>query len=95
MVSNYFSSECVSITTSESTTASDKKGGAMEWIKTKLKALSQLPGKVADKAMASLPGIIGPIISWILNRAKGVIGCLSQNLWALITGVGSLDKHIS
>ena len=66
--------------TSQSTTTSDKKGGAREWIKNKLKALSQLPGKLADKALASLPGIIGSIISWILNRAKEVIGWLSQNL---------------
>ena len=76
--------------TSESTTTSDKKGGAREWIKNKLKALSQLLGKLADKALSSLPGIIGSILSWILNRAKEVIGWLSQNLWALITGVGVL-----
>ena len=80
--------------TSQSTTTSDKqpkvKGGAREWIKNKLKALSQLSGKLADKALASLPGIIGSILSWILNRAKVVIGWLSQNLWALITGVGVL-----
>ena len=41
--------------------------------KNKLKALSQLLGKLADKALASLPGIIGSIISWILNRAKEVV----------------------
>ena len=76
--------------TLESTTTSDKKGGAREWIKNKLKALLQLLGKLADKALASLPGIIGSIISWILNRAKEVVGWLSQNLWALITGVGVL-----
>ena len=77
----------VSTTTSKSTSTSDKKGGAREWIKNKLKALSQLLGKLADKASASLQGIIGSILSWILNRAKMVIGWLSQNLWALITGV--------
>ena len=76
--------------TPQSTTTSDKKGGAREWIKNKLKALSQLLGKLADKALASLPGIIGSILSWILNRAKEVVGLLSQNLWALITGVGVL-----
>ena len=79
---------------SQSTTTSDKqpkvKGEVREWIKNKLKALSQLLGKLAEKALASLPGIIGSIISWILNRAKEVIGWLSQNLWALITGVGVL-----
>ena len=76
--------------TSGGASGGDKKGGAREWIKNKLKALSQLLGKLADKALASLPGIIGSIISWILNRSKEVVGCLSQNLWALITGVGVL-----
>ena len=80
--------------TSQCTSTSDKppkvKGGAREWIKNKLKALSQLLGKLAEKALASLPGIISSIISWILNRAKEVIGWLSQNVWALITGVGVL-----
>ena len=60
--------------TSGGTSDGNKKGGAREWIKNKLKALSQLLGKLADKALASLPGIIGPIISWILNRAKEVVG---------------------
>ena len=45
-----------SVPTSQSTTTSYKKGGAREWIKNKLKALSQLLGKLADKALASLPG---------------------------------------
>ena len=76
--------------TSQSTTKSDKKGRAREWIKNKLKALSSLLGKLAAKAGAALPGIIGSIISWILNRAKEVVGWLSNNLWALITGVGVL-----
>ena len=75
---------------SQSTTTSDKKGGAREWIKNKLKALLQLLVKLADKVLASLPGIIGSIISWILNRVKEVVGWLSQNLWELITGVGVL-----
>ena len=76
--------------TSQSTTTSDKKGGAKEWIKNKLKALSYLLGKLANTLSASLPGIIGSILSWILNRAKEVVGWLSQNLRALITGVGVL-----
>ena len=49
--------------TPQSTTTSNKKGGAREWIKNKLKALSQLLGKLADKALASLPEIIGSILS--------------------------------
>ena len=82
----------VSTTTSGSSPADggDKKDGAREFIKNKLKALSQLLGKLAAKARATLPGIIGSIISWILNRAKEVVGWLSNNSWALITGVGVL-----
>ena len=76
--------------TPQSTTTSDKKVGAREWIKNKLKALSSLLGKLASKAGASLPGIIGSIVAWLLNRAKEVVGWLSNNLWALITGVGVL-----
>ena len=76
--------------TSGGTSGGDKKSIAREWIKDKLKALSQLLGKLADKVLASLPGIIGSILSWILNRAKEVVGWLSNNLWALITGVGVL-----
>ena len=58
--------------------------------KKQIEAPSQLLGKSADKALAALPGIIGSILSWILNKAKEVIGWLSQNLWALITGIGVL-----
>ena len=77
-------------TSGSSSGGSRKGGGAREWIKNKLKALSQLLGKIADKVLAPLPGIIGTMHSWILNRAKEVIEWLSQNLWALITGVGVL-----
>ena len=72
------------------TSGGDKKGGAREWIKNKLKALSSLLGKLAAKAGAALPGIIGSIVAWLLNCAKEVVGWLSNNLWALITGVGVL-----
>ena len=75
---------------SSSNSGGDKKGGAREWIKDKLKALSSLLGKLAAKAGAALPGIIGSIVAWLLNRAKEVVGWLSNNLWALITGVGVL-----
>ena len=66
----------------------NKDSGAKEWIKNKLKALASLLGKLASKAASELPRIIGSIVSWILNRAKEAVGWLSQNLWALIVGVG-------
>ena len=52
----------------------DEKG-LKEWIRNKLKALASL--------LEALPCIIGGIISWILIRAKDVVGWVSQNygLW--------------
>ena len=80
--------------TSESTTTSDKKGGAREWIKNKLKALSELLGKLADKALASLPRIIGSIILWILNRAKGSGWLAVSELLGTNHRCWSIDLHI-
>ena len=57
----------------------DEKG-LKEWIRSKLKALASLLGKLGIKAAEALPGIIGAIISWIVNRAKDVVGWVSQNL---------------
>ena len=76
------------------TTSGNTSGGAREWVKSKLKALSQLLDKLADNTLAALQGSIGLILSWILNRVKEVVGWLSQNLWALITSVGVLITHI-
>ena len=57
----------------------DEKG-VKEWLSNKLKALASLPGRLGMKAAEALPGIIGAIISWILNKAKEVVGWVSQNL---------------
>ena len=67
----------------------DEKG-LKEWVRNKLKALASLLGRLGIKAAEALPGIIGGIISWILNRAKDVVGWVSQNLWALVVGIGGL-----
>ena len=67
----------------------DEKG-LKEWIKNKLKVLASLLGKLGIKTAEALPGITGSIISWILNRAKDVVGWVSQNLWALVVGIGGL-----
>ena len=56
----------------------------------KLKALASLLGRLGVKAAEVLPGIIGAIISWILNRVKEVVGWVSQNLWALVVGIRGL-----
>ena len=67
----------------------DEKG-LKEWVRSKLKALASLLGRLGMKAAEDLPGIIGGIISWILNRAKDIVGWVSQNLWALVVGIGGL-----
>ena len=66
------------------------EAGLKEWVRNKLKALASLLGKLGMKAAEALPGIIGGIINWILNRAKHVVGWVSQNLWALVVGIGGL-----
>ena len=67
----------------------DEKG-LKGWIRNKLKALASLSGRLGMKAAEGLPGIIEGIISWILNRVKDVVGWVSQNLWALVVGIGGL-----
>ena len=68
----------------------EDEAGLKEWIRNKLKALASLLGRLGIKAAKALPGIIGGIISWILNRAKDVVGWVSQNLWALVVEIGGL-----
>ena len=51
----------------------DEKG-VKEWLRNKLKALASLLGRLGVKAAEALPGIIGAIISWVLNRAAEVVG---------------------
>ena len=64
--------------------------GLKEWIRNKLKALASLLGRLGIKAAEALPGIIGGIMSWILNRVKDVVVWVSQNLWALVVHIGGL-----
>ena len=61
-----------------------------EWIRKKLKDLVSLIGRLGVKAAEVLPGIIGAITSWILNRAADIVGLVSQNLWDLVVGIGGL-----
>ena len=67
----------------------DEKG-LKEWLRNKLKALASLQGKLGVKVAEALPGITGAIISWVLNKAADVSGFLSQNVWALVVGIGLL-----
>ena len=65
----------------------EKPENVKEWLRNKLKALTLLLGRSGTKAAEALPGIIGAIISWILNKAKEVVGWILQNLWALVKGI--------
>ena len=67
----------------------DEKG-VKEWLRNKLKALALFLGRLGVKTAEARPGIIGVIISWILNRAADVVGWVLQNLWVFVVGVGGL-----
>ena len=64
--------------------------GLKEWIWNKLKALPSLLGRLGAKVAEALPGIIGAILSLILNKASDAVGWVLQNLWALVIGIGQL-----
>ena len=56
----------------------------------KFKALASLLGRLRVKSAEALPGIIGAILSWVLNKASDIAGWVSQNLWTLVVGIGGL-----
>ena len=66
------------------------KKSAKEWLRNKLKSLAMLLERLGTKVAEVLPAILRAITSWILNRAKEVVGWVLQNLWALVIGVRGL-----
>ena len=66
------------------------KGGAKEWIKKQPQSLGRILAKLAGKAAAALPGIIGSIVSWLLSLLGKTAVLLSSNLWAFLLAVGGL-----
>ncbi len=66
------------------------KGGVREWIKKNLQSLGRVLAKLAGKAAAALPGIIGSIVSWLLTLLGKTAGWLAENLWAVVVAVGGL-----
>ena len=67
----------------------DEKG-VKEWLRNKLKALASLLKRLDVKVAEALPGIIGAIISWVLNRVADVVGWVSQNVLALAVDIRGL-----
>jgi hypothetical protein len=72
------------------TPAPSDKGGLKEWVKKHLRALGSALAKLAGKAAAALPGIIGSIVSWLLGLRARTAGWLADNLWAMVLAVGGL-----
>ena len=70
--------------------APPSKGGLREWVKKYLHALGRVLAKLAAKAGAALPGIIGSVVGWLLNLLSKTAGWLASNLWALMLAVGSI-----
>ena len=66
------------------------KGGAKEWLKKHLQSLGRILAKLAGKAAAALPGIIGSIVSWLLSFLGKTAVWLAGNLWAVLLAVGGL-----
>ena len=66
------------------------KGGAREWIKKHLQSLGRILAKLAGKAAAALPGIIGSIVSWLLSLLGKTAVWLAGNLWVVLLAVGGL-----
>ena len=66
------------------------KGGLREWAKKTLQALGRVLAKLAGKAAAALPGIIGSIVSWLLSTMGEAAGWLAEHMWALAVAVGGL-----
>ena len=58
--------------------------GVKDWIKKQLTNLGKLLAKLAGKAAAALPGILGAIVSWLLSATGKVVNWLANNLWALL-----------
>ena len=66
------------------------KGGLREWAKKKLQDLGRLLARLAGKAAAALPGIIGSVVSWLLNTLGKTATWLAGNLWAMLLAIAGL-----
>ena len=66
------------------------KPGLKEWVKKHLQALGRALAKLAGKAAAALPGIIGSIVSWLLGLLGKAASWLAENTFTLVLAVGGL-----
>ena len=56
----------------------------------KLRALARALGRLASKAAAVIPGIIGSIIAGILNFLKKPVVAASEHVWLFLTSIATL-----
>ena len=75
-----------------SSTPPKKTNKLKEWFKNKLKALSRLLGRIAGKAAAALPGIIGLIIAGVLNSLKKVVTAAAGHVWIFLSSLATLNR---
>ena len=64
-----------------------------KWVKNKLEALARLLGRLAGKAAAALPGIIGSIIAGVLNFLKTVVNAAAGHVWLFLTSIATLISY--
>ena len=64
-----------------------------EWVKGKLKALARLLGRLASKAAAALPGILGSVVVGILNFLKKFATAAAQHVGLFLTSIATLAGY--
>ena len=60
------------------------EGEFRKWLKKQLYRLANALKRLAGKAVAALPGIIGGVVGAILSFLGKTVGFLTQHAWALI-----------
>ena len=64
-----------------------------QWVKKKLQALARLLGKLGAKALASLPAILGSIISWVLGMFRKVVELAARYTYVFITFITTIIEY--
>ena len=61
-----------------------------DWIEKKLKALARLFGRLAGKAAAALPGILGSVVAGVLNFLTKVVTAAAGHVWLFLLSIATL-----
>ena len=72
-----------------------KPGGVKAWVKKQLDAIAKLLGRLASSFAAALPGIIGSIVSWLLQFLKKTVVFAANHVWLfIVTVVGAVGYYL-